>query len=1315
PSGSMAATATMPVAHERLRVKDVKLSAEQESLIASLERKVQLALQAESNATIQQLTQQQHRPQQQQQDAVPTVKDFLRQAMAQSKQQQQQLHASDSSSAEFQAFADKVHACAVECQAMHAHAHQAFGLVEEMETSHAQVVSKTEALYSSFENILQQVEALNERVESIAAPMPHFLAIDGVAHTLGFGVKFANPSATMAGGGGASASSRDAANAGKQQPVQVFQHKRNIDPTTPQFEQALERIDESVAYLEAHIEFRDAVCYIEAYRSLTAGAIQCLKDYALNALEAAKDGVNEAVAKAHAANPTPASSVPQLDETSPYYVHFQLVAPSLEAVTKQLNRLATSTSAASNPAAYMTNVMALSEVCTAYGNQRVALLYPSLSAYFESSSQSTDIVNLLRVSCSYLVRVCEAEFRLFLKVFGKEPSNPLYSFKSEHHDASSEDDEEEESAFERMVFQLSGLLYNVVRPLMLQQKDLEVLCEAIQVLQSEIIECLILPRSGVLGFVEPVMHRMIQDAQERLILCVQKFIRDEIEGFVPTPADLDYPNKLLDTNASIYASWYPALEHTLLCLSKVYHFVNTEIFEELAQDAIQICTATLKMASADLMASKGPLHGTLFLVKHLLTLREQITPFDIKFSVRAKALDFTSSSDAMTHLLSDVSTMFSFSLQQNSLVGLFANAIPQIQETTSDVKKDLEQELKKSCTAFIDAVLQQIANPLLVLMKQIVELQQKQPDGVVDFKQHAFTAPAQILRVLQTVSTKLNEQLPDILQTIHLYLRNASTESILFKPVQRNLRDAVENLKVLTEQAYSAAERRDCDAAFQLLAQQLTALSMPRFDAEKENRLGGTMHGGGSSSTSHSTSASTTSGTSSGKTWKLSDFDIGRPLGKGKFGNVYLAREKKSKYVVALKVLQKQQLMKSSVEHQLRREIEIQSHLRHKNILRLYGYFYDAKRVYLIIEYAPQGELNHLGHHERRTQHHRECIFWTCHARLCRRSALVGRNNQAEKSNEKICADNGVLKGYDQCINVVLTESFERVYSLDEPVAVKTLGLHIIRGDNIAVIGEVPEGIREEVINDQTRADPLKPLRRFGVDFGTIDDDDAIPATERPRRWVSSTASQPSAAWSGAVNWLEQGCGDVPRAPRALNHEISDMLRGGHTIQNATTKLLGGQICSASQNAAASYSQEHLATLKDLKQLEKNAVRRLEDAVTHQDFRFRPSPLSPILKYSSIGVGGALSFFSEDVSKSYITGVKIAVSDYYNDQIREIYEKMPEETELKDLFRTTRDEELEFVDAHTPDALDPERGEEDAVLRVAKHSTKLLLQVLRFT
>lgn len=91
--------------------------------------------------------------------------------------------------------------------------------------------------------------------------------------------------------------------------------------------------------------------------------------------------------------------------------------------------------------------------------------------------------------------------------------------------------------------------------------------------------------------------------------------------------------------------------------------------------------------------------------------------------------------------------------------------------------------------------------------------------------------------------------------------------------------------------------------------------------------------------------------------WSLDHFDIGRPLGKGKFGNVYLAREKSSKYIVALKLMFKSQLTKAGVEHQLRREIEIQTHLRHPNILKLFGYFHDSSRVYLILEYAPNGEL----------------------------------------------------------------------------------------------------------------------------------------------------------------------------------------------------------------------------------------------------------------------------------------------------------------------------------------------------------------------
>ena len=89
---------------------------------------------------------------------------------------------------------------------------------------------------------------------------------------------------------------------------------------------------------------------------------------------------------------------------------------------------------------------------------------------------------------------------------------------------------------------------------------------------------------------------------------------------------------------------------------------------------------------------------------------------------------------------------------------------------------------------------------------------------------------------------------------------------------------------------------------------------------------------------------------------KLTDFQIGRALGKGKFGRVYVAKE--IRRMVRLKVLDKKQLVDAKVEHQLRREIEIQSHLRHINILRLYGFFWDQTRVYLILEYARKAALS---------------------------------------------------------------------------------------------------------------------------------------------------------------------------------------------------------------------------------------------------------------------------------------------------------------------------------------------------------------------
>ncbi|CAO3667513.1 unnamed protein product [Rhizopus stolonifer] len=91
--------------------------------------------------------------------------------------------------------------------------------------------------------------------------------------------------------------------------------------------------------------------------------------------------------------------------------------------------------------------------------------------------------------------------------------------------------------------------------------------------------------------------------------------------------------------------------------------------------------------------------------------------------------------------------------------------------------------------------------------------------------------------------------------------------------------------------------------------------------------------------------------------WKIDDFKVGKHLGTGKFGTVYLAQEKRSKTVVTLKILRKEELEKEKVVQFVKREVEIQAHLHHPHIIQLFGYFHDKTNIYLVLEYAEQGEL----------------------------------------------------------------------------------------------------------------------------------------------------------------------------------------------------------------------------------------------------------------------------------------------------------------------------------------------------------------------
>uniref|UniRef100_A0A1I7SYP9 U6 snRNA-associated Sm-like protein LSm8 n=1 Tax=Caenorhabditis tropicalis TaxID=1561998 RepID=A0A1I7SYP9_9PELO len=70
----------------------------------------------------------------------------------------------------------------------------------------------------------------------------------------------------------------------------------------------------------------------------------------------------------------------------------------------------------------------------------------------------------------------------------------------------------------------------------------------------------------------------------------------------------------------------------------------------------------------------------------------------------------------------------------------------------------------------------------------------------------------------------------------------------------------------------------------------------------------------------------------------------------------------------------------------------------------------------------------------------------------------------------------GLLKGFDQLINLVIEDAHERSYSETEGVLTTPLGLYIIRGENVAIIGEIDEELDKRVDLENVKAAPLAPI-----------------------------------------------------------------------------------------------------------------------------------------------------------------------------------------------------------------------------------------------
>ncbi|CDS37047.1 serine:threonine protein kinase MARK2 [Echinococcus multilocularis] len=108
------------------------------------------------------------------------------------------------------------------------------------------------------------------------------------------------------------------------------------------------------------------------------------------------------------------------------------------------------------------------------------------------------------------------------------------------------------------------------------------------------------------------------------------------------------------------------------------------------------------------------------------------------------------------------------------------------------------------------------------------------------------------------------------------------------------------------------------------------------------------------------TSATTTSGSSSSNNWKerphVGKYSLIRTIGKGNFAKVKLAQHVTTGMEVAVKVIDKTQLNPTSLR-KLFREVRIMKTLDHPNIIKLLEVIESEKHLYLVMEYASNGEV----------------------------------------------------------------------------------------------------------------------------------------------------------------------------------------------------------------------------------------------------------------------------------------------------------------------------------------------------------------------
>lgn len=505
-----------------------------------------------------------------------------------------------------------------------------------------------------------------------------------------------------------------------------------------------------------------------------------------------------------------------------------------------------------------------------YCGARETLLTTTIRSHMDILKDRHGLVGMTRLASVFLIRLCTIETALYLDFFGdpdkrlrttKKVSGDLgdgndgnetegkegdsdgkaSSFKRLGSSSSnagaatlasqilSEDATYRDAEFQSMLGSLCSALHRTIRRGLVSVLDLDNLCQVVSVLREE--RSAANSSSTTLAAARAVSG-VIQDAQERLIFCANASLHKEVVRFKPTPADLNYPGKLLGEKPKaaiivegeesaakesedagetakeeaevndavtaqlrVYESWFPPMRSVLRILSKIFRVVEPRVFEDIALSAVQSCTKCLKDASSHIFRASGQIHSDLFLVKHLLILREQLSPFDIQLRSVERQLDFSEAGKAVSRFLANRNRrLFSMSTE-NALVTLLREGVS-VQESSVDSKRDLEDCLRSACNDFIEHTTSSLLGPISGFIDQCKNIGGSSSDGTTDaLRKASFMNGVVVKGMFASALENIESELGNVSAQMKLYLENQSTQNILMKPVVRKITRALEEAK----------------------------------------------------------------------------------------------------------------------------------------------------------------------------------------------------------------------------------------------------------------------------------------------------------------------------------------------------------------------------------------------------------------------------------------------------------------------------------------------------------------------------------------